>query len=289
MSALIHDLTPTGATSDDPDVEFGRSADGLLLARVANLVYAMLPSRGGTYFMASAWQLRRPLSELRRDDFHSHYGTVDTEEAFRARMTEQAGHNLELKALSRTVTRTACHTPWGMSQSTTVYAEGIESFSTAEHGGFRLSASRNRKVHPLLRSKGGWYEEDAAWAIVAITYPDIFTSFERRCADRTIRDSWPDAWEAIVGTVLVSGESYEKDKRAFHAAHATDWIVISAITSSHIAGFVECVATSGGSRHRNAEERRFLVPSSDYDIGRFGFVIDPERHPVYGGSSDFVG
>ena len=36
-------------------------------------------------------------------------------------------------------------------------------------------------------------------------------------------------------------------------------------------------------------ERRFLVPSGEYEAGRFGFVIDPDRHQVYGGPSDFVG
>jgi len=104
----------------------------------------------------------------------------------------------------------------------TLYAEGIERHSTAGHGGFKLSAERNRKVHPVLRAKGGWYEEDAEWAIVAITFPHLFTAFERRCAERTIKDSWPDAWEMIVGTVLAPGESYEKDRRSFALTHADD-------------------------------------------------------------------
>lgn len=289
MSApLTYDITLIGCTSDDPDVEYGSSADGLLLARVDDLVYAMLPSRDGNHYMASAWRVRRPLSELKREDFYSHYGIIETEAAFGARMTEQAEHNRELNALCRRVTRTPRHTPWGMSQSTTVYSEGIESHSTAGHGGFKLSAERNAQVHPLLRSERGWYEEDAAWAIVAITYPELFTCFERRCAERSIKDSWPDAWEAIFATVLGPGESYEKDKRLFHIAHEADWIVIAAITSNHRPGFVECIATIGGSRSHTAEERRFLVPSAEYEVGRFGFVIDPERHAAYDGSSDFI-
>jgi hypothetical protein len=141
----------------------------------------------------------------------------------------------------------------------------------------------------MLRSKGGWYEEDAEWAIVAITFPDLFTSFERRCAERTIKDSWPDAWEAISGTILQPGESYEKDRRAFEAAHAADWIVISAITSDRQKGFVECVARRGGRHGLDADERRFLVPSDEYAVGRFGFVIDLDRHAVYDGPSDFIG
>jgi len=29
--------------------------------------------------------------------------------------------------------------------------------------------------------------------------------------------------------------------------------------------------------------------AAGYEVGRFGFVIDPNRHQVYGGPSDFVG
>jgi ParB family chromosome partitioning protein len=71
--------------------------------------------------------------------------------------------------------------------------------------------------------------------------------------------------------------------------HATDWIVVSAITSEQQNGFVECIATPGGKRDKAIEERRFLVPADEYDIGRFGFVIDPDCHAVYAGPSSFVG
>ena len=91
------------------------------------------------------------------------------------------------------------------------------------------------------------------------------------------------------GTVLQPGESRVKDRRAFELAHAQDWVVASAITSKHEPGFVEVVATLGGRRGPGTEERRFLVPSGEYDIGRFGFVIDEARHQLYGGPSDFVG
>lgn len=141
----------------------------------------------------------------------------------------------------------------------------------------------------MLRAADGFYEEDECWAIVAFTFPHLFTALERRHAERTIKDSWPDAWEAIFGTILAPGESREKDRRAFEAEHATDWIVVSAITSEHESGFVECVATPGGRRGAGAEERRFLVPASEYEIGRFGFVIDPARHAVYAGPSSFAG
>lgn len=141
----------------------------------------------------------------------------------------------------------------------------------------------------MLRSAGGWYEEDECWAIVAITFPNLFTGFERRCAESTIKDSWPDAWEAIFGGILAPGESRENDRRAFEVEHAADWIVVSAITSDEVKDFVECVATPGGKRGAGTEERRFLVPADEYEVGRFGFVIDPDRHAVYAGPSSFAG
>lgn len=89
--------------------------------------------------------------------------------------------------------------------------------------------------------------------------------------------------------MLAVGQPREKDRRAFEAAHDGDWIVVCAITSDHETGFVECSATPGGADGVGSEERRFLVPADEYVIGRFGFVIDPERHVVYGGPSSFAG
>ena len=75
---------------------------------------------------------------------------------------------------------------------------------------------------------------------------------------------------------------------SFDSDHAADWIVISAINSTQRPGFVECVATLGGDRS-SRNERRYLVPSGEYEIGPFGFVIDPPRHAAYDGPSDFIG
>ncbi|MGO6884388.1 hypothetical protein ACC702_37215 [Rhizobium ruizarguesonis] len=277
------------STPDLPGLEFGRGADDLPVARVGGLVFAMVPGRGSGYFLASAWRVSRPLSELKRDDFYSHHGAIADEAEFGARMFEQAEHSRELRALHRQTVRMNCSTPWGPSQGATVYAEGIVSHTTAGHGGFKLSNERNDKIHPMLRCAGGWYEEDAAWAAVALAYPNLFTGYERKCAHRTVRDSWPDAWEAIFGRLLAAGESHEKDRRAFEREHGSDWIVISALLSDHHAGMTEVIATIGGVRVADAEERRYLVPSDEYEVGRFGFVIDTARHPTYDGPSSFIG
>ena len=280
------------APSKPPDasgVSFGRSADGMLVALVAENAYAMAPGRNGGHYLTHGWRIARPMREWTRSDFYGHGGDLADEAAFRSKVLEQAEHYREKRALGRRDIPGGAHTPWGPSQGGTVYADGVTSHSTASHGGFKLSADRNRNVHPMLRAAGGWYEEDECWAIVALTFPHLFTALERRYAEQTIKDGWPDAWEAISGTVLAPGESRRKDQRAFEAEHATDWIVVSAITSAQQQGFVECIATPGGKRGAGTEERRFLVPADEYDIGRVGFVVDPERHPVYAGPSSFVG
>ncbi|SEM59879.1 hypothetical protein SAMN04515666_11542 [Bosea lupini] len=280
--------TATDAAATNPQIEFGRSADGFPVARVGDSAFAMLSARDGRHYLAAGWRIARPLAEWRQSDFYVHSSGLTDGAAFRARVLEQAEHQREKRALGRREVHSRAQTPWGVSQCATVYTEGVESHSTAGHGGFKLSAERNEHVHPLLRAMDGWYEEDCAWAVVAITFPDLFTGFERRCAERSVKDSWPDAWETIFGVVLGPGESYEKDRRAFHEAHAGDWIVVSAISSGHQQGFVECVATPGGRRGVDTEERRFLVAADEYAVGRFGFVIDPSRHVVYGGPSSFI-
>lgn len=276
-------------TSGFAEAEFGHTADGMLAARVAENAFAMAPARNGSHYLVTGWRMRSPITEWKRADFYGHSGDLADEAAFHSKVLENAEHQRERQALGRREIQSRAHTPWGTSQGATIYAEGVECHSTAGHGGFKLSAERNHKVHPLLRVRGGFYEEDECWAIVAISFPHLFTSFEQRCAERTMKDSWPDEWETITGTVLQPGESARKDERAFLAEHATDWIVVSAIRSEQAKGFVECIATPGGKRDAGTEERRFLVPAAEYDIGRFGFVIDPDRHAVYAGPSNFAG
>ncbi|TPP05050.1 DUF7007 domain-containing protein [Rhizobium glycinendophyticum] len=278
------------ATPDLSGVEFATSADGLPVARIDDLVLAMVTAPSGFAFLASAVSVRRPLSELTRADFIGHDGRVADEAEFRARVAETAGHKRDLAKLNRIRTRMSASTPWGASQMAVIYADGVIAHSTAGHGGFHLSADRSGKVHPLLRKDTPWYEEDSEWAIVALSFPDLFTRYERSMAERTIRNTWPDAWEAIRGCELAEGESWTKDQRAFDQRHAKDYIVTSAIFSDQNPGMTEVVAVVGGCRKSDNDERRFLLPSDEYaQRSRFGFVIDTGRHAEYHGPSSFVG
>lgn len=184
------------ATSGIPQADYGRSADGFLVARLGDTAFAILPARDGRHYLAPGWCIRCPIAEWTRSDFDG-------------------------------------------------------------HAGFHLARERNRKVHSMLRAEGGWYEEDAAWAIVALSFPYLFTSFECRCAERTIKNSWPCLGEHFRPRAH-PGESYQKDRRSFRSQARVSQ---------------DCGHPWRQARGRTAE-RRFLVPSAEYRGGRFDFVID---------------
>jgi hypothetical protein len=257
--------------------DYGTTADGLLAARVGDMGYIAIPAGDGLR-LASGWYLSKPIEEWTAADVIGSEGTVADEVVFRGHVEAIAVHLTQRAALGRRETRMRISTPWGMSQGATIYAEGVVFHSTASHGGFKLDRARNAALHPVLRIKGGWYEEDGDWSRVAIGCPDLFTDRERAQADRTLRDWEPDAWEAVHGRTLTAEESFARDRQRFEREHADDWVVIAATRSDRHSGFVETVAALGGRRDRD-ERRRFLVSKDEYAIGRHGFVIDLERHP----------
>lgn len=185
------------------------------------------------------------------------------------------------------------YTPWGKADHEKAYAEGIVFHGTPSHGGFKLSAERLARMHPALREKDGWFEEDCAWAKVAFAFPECFTGEQQEAAIQTLKDWCPDEYEAATGETLAPGDSRVKDERLFLERHANDWIVIGAIRSDRHPGVVECIATIGGRRGHwskpGSTERCYLVPDAEYDRrGQFGFVIDPDRHALRDGPSSFV-
>lgn len=257
--------------------DYGTTSAGLLAARVGDLGYIAIPAKGG-FRLASGWRLTRPIAEWTENDVFGSEGIVADKAGFRAHIDAVTLHLNQRQALGRKETRMRVATPWGLSQGATIYTEGVVCHSTASHGGFKLDRARNAAMHPALRIKGGWYEEDGDWARVAVGYPDLFTDREKAMADRTLRDWEPDAWEAIHGRTLTADQSFTRDRERFEREHAGDWVVIAAVRSDHHPGFVETVATIDGRRDACIARRSFLVPSDDYVAGRHGFVIDPASH-----------
>lgn len=115
---------------------------------------------------------------------------------------EKAAHETELQALDRPTIRAGASTPWGMAQVSRQFADGIILHSTASHGGFHLAEKANAAVHALYRNNTEFYEEDCEWAKVVHAFPQLFTAYERRLADRTLRDTYPDAYERVMSVTL---------------------------------------------------------------------------------------
>jgi len=56
----MNTVVPSCAPASFPIPEFGRSADGLTVARIGDAAYAMIPIAGGRYFLGSGWSLSNP-------------------------------------------------------------------------------------------------------------------------------------------------------------------------------------------------------------------------------------
>jgi hypothetical protein len=255
---------------------FLRTRDGRLAAHVDDYCYLAVPA-GERWRIAGAWQIAKPAETWEPADFYSSQGFVDSEDAFRAYVEDYAAHRRQLLKLPRERLDLRVETPWGQADSNEVYGEGVVFHSTPSHGGFKLDDVPNTQVPEALRNADGWYEEDAEWAKVAAAFPALFTDRERRQADDTIRNEWPDHWETVHSRELAPGESWAKDRRLFYETHAQDWIVLSACRSKEHPGMVECFTALGGDRSVSTR-RCFLVPADEYKPGRFGFVIDESRH-----------
>ena len=263
---------------------FGEPEAGLAAGQVEDFAWLAIPYAEGFHIRAG-WQVRKPMAAWTADDMWQWERTVPDIAAFRARVEDAAEHRRELRAPGRRRGRGGANTPGGPAQTAEIYADGVAFFTTAGHGGFKLARARNAAMPKALRVAGGWYEEDCEWAKVAVAFPDLFTKSERRSAEESLRHWYPDAWEAVHGRTLAPGESREKDRRLFEAAHAEDWIVISASRLDDAPDMVRCIAARGGD-HASTERRAYLVPASDYTTGLFGFVIDERAHQRCDGESD---
>ncbi|RKF22348.1 hypothetical protein D6851_03685 [Altericroceibacterium spongiae] len=263
-------------TKQTIEAVFLHTRDGRLAAMVDDYCYLAVPA-GDRWRIAGAWRLAKPAETWEPADFYTYQGFVDSEDAFRDYVEDYATHRRQLLTLSRQQACVRIVTPWGQSDSSEIYGEGVVFHSTPSHGGFKLDAIPNAQVPEALRNADGWYEEDCEWAKVTIAFPALFTDRERRQADETIRNQWPDYWETVYGQRLAPGESRTKDERAFRYTNAQRWVVVSAIRSDYYPGMVECTAMLGGQRGFG-RTRSFLVPSGEYAPGRFGFVIDETRH-----------
>ncbi len=182
--------------------------------------------------------------------------------------------------------------PWGLVQHQTIIAPGITQVSTAGHGGILLSPERQKAMPNVLRCEHASYEEDCAWALVALAFPEEFEAHYAslpwyqgdiiESAKATVRNFYPEDYEAHFGVTLQPGESMRRDEETFHEAHKDDFVAVSAYGSWHERvpeGMVGVLAKKGGRMGGGTETRFYLVPKGEYENrDRLGFVIDESRH-----------
>lgn len=177
------------------------------------------------------------------------------------------------------------HSPWGSVQHSHTYTRGIRKVETAGHGGLVVSPTRMDQMPPALAAVGrrldgypgqrrgyGYFEEDCDWAAVAVAFPDLFADVHAE-AVRLLANYHPDVYEAHFEVTLAPGESLAKDERTWREAHADRYVVRSAMGNDD--GTVDVIAV----RDRDQARAAFVVDRDEYRArGRFGFVIDEDRH-----------
>ena len=91
-------------------------------------------------------------------------------------------------------------TPWGTAQTSEKACRGINFYSTASHGGYKVSDKLNLEIPEVFRRADGWYEEDCDWSIVWVFLsahfdkeyfkPETFLQ-----ADKTLKQWFPHEWQ----------------------------------------------------------------------------------------------
>ncbi len=133
---------------------------------------------------------------MNASDFDLVGPTVDGESAFRERVTALAINEHESLAQKPRDLAPGGSTPWGPAQQSKIFAAGVTYHETASHEGYQLDARRNTLVHAAYRNSDGWYEGDAEWAKVAVTFPALLP-VELETADETLRENFSEAYEAV--------------------------------------------------------------------------------------------
>lgn len=95
------------------------------------------------------------------------------------------------------------NTPWGVAQTAHHYAEGIDYFETATHGGFVLSPKRDAELLRRFPDFHPWagpcnYEEDCDWSFIVVTFPQFFNPDTIQAAQATARRVYDGAFARCV-------------------------------------------------------------------------------------------
>jgi hypothetical protein len=92
-------------------------------------------------------------------------------------------------------------TPWGTAQTARSFGRGIIQYSTAGHGGFHVSSGLLRRMDKDMRgdiyAPLGWFEEDCAWSLVVLSFPERFSLQARLDAVDTAKSYYPQQFQRL--------------------------------------------------------------------------------------------
>lgn len=172
------------------------------------------------------------------------------------------------------------YSPWGKVDHHKQVADGIMEISTPGHGGFKLDRKRNALVPAPLRRKGGWYEEDCEWGIVALVFPEVLNSpYNSMTLDGVramVKDYFPHQYTEAFGETVSLEESIILRREKFKQDTKEKMVVCSAIGRGDKVHVHAERASTG-------ERAQFLVPADEYArrpgiSSGGGFIVDETRH-----------
>jgi hypothetical protein len=96
-------------------------------------------------------------------------------------------------------------TPWGLAQTEHIIADGITGYTTASHGGIKISQKRfDRMPQPIkdfIPWAGPlWYEEDMDVCLVVLAFPDDFKPHQFAEAKKMVESYRPDIFRQLIWT-----------------------------------------------------------------------------------------
>jgi len=91
--------------------------------------------------------------------------------------------------------------PWGEVIEARPIAEGLEWVFTASHGGIHVSSDllKRMRVQETPYSRGGFFEEDIDWSLVAVSFPDKFTGPDVQAAEDILKSAYDGKYRELLG------------------------------------------------------------------------------------------
>lgn len=176
---------------------------------------------------------------------------------------------------------------------------GLTSFVVVQTNGRRTKLYYSGEYYPdkLLAwaAQNGYQVVHVAVGEEDCAYADLFTANDKlreaanvklggtQSREDVVREtkSWnPDFYTRLTGETVAVEESHVLKRRKFEADNADNYVTKAAWGDWHDdvpKGYVGVTAT----RKSDGDEKRFLVPESEYDSRNGSFVVDTSRHRAW--------